>query len=186
MPSEPDPKINLLAPWAAFLDELDSLVPEPVALHCIGGFVLTVLYGVPRVTSDLDCVAFLPHHNLEAIAGRGSALAKKHRVYLQYVAVSTMPEDYGTRLTELFPGRFKNLRIYVPDPYDLILSKLERNSPKDREDVEYLVDKLKLDPNVLLERYEREQRPNLSNESRHDLTLKLWLDLFPPQAQSST
>jgi Nucleotidyltransferase of unknown function (DUF6036) len=186
MPTEPDPKISLPAPWAAFLDELDSLVPEPVALHCIGGFVLTVLYGVPRVTSDLDCVAILPHYDLEATAGRGSALAKKHRVYLQYVAVNTMPEDYETRLTELFPGRFNNLRIYAPDPYDLILSKLERNSPKDREDVEYLVDKLKLDPNVLRERYEREQRPNVPNESRHDLTLKLWLDLFPPQARSST
>ena len=186
MLSKTVPDINLPTPWAAFLDELHSLVPEPVALHCIGGFVLTVLYGVPRVTSDLDCVAILPHHDLEAIAGRGSALAKKHRGYLQYVAVNIMPEDYETRLTELFPGRFKNLRIYVPDPYDLILSKLERNSPKDREDVEYLVDKLKLDPNLLRERYEREQRPNLSNEARHDLTLKLWMDFFPPPPQSST
>ncbi len=138
------------------------------------------------MTSDLDCVAILPHHDLEAIAGRGSGLAKKHRVHLQYATVNTMPEDYETRLTEFFPGRFKNLRIYFPDPYDLILSKLERNSPKDREGVEYLVDKLKLDPNLLRKRYEREQRPNLSNESRHDLTLKLWLDLFPPQAQPST
>jgi hypothetical protein len=34
--------------------------------------------GVPRVTSDLDCVAILPRRDLEAIAGRGSALAKKH------------------------------------------------------------------------------------------------------------
>jgi len=116
----------------------------------------------PRVTSDLDCVAVLPHHDLEAIVGRGSGLAKRHKIYLQYVAVNTMPEDYETRLTELFPGRFKNLRICVPDPYDLILSKLERNSPKDREDVEYLVGKLKLNPNLLRERYEREQRPNLS------------------------
>src|SRR5205807_9453968 len=64
MPSEPVPDVNLPAPWAAFLDELDSRVPEPVALHCIGGFVLTVWYGVPRVTSDLDCVAVLPHHDL--------------------------------------------------------------------------------------------------------------------------
>jgi len=186
MLSKTVPDINLPTSWAAFLDELNSLVPEPVALHCIGGFVLTVLYGVPRVTSDLDCVAILPYHDLEAIAGRGSALAKKHRVYLQYVGVNTMPEDYEKRLRELFPGRFKNLRIYVPDPYDLILSKLERNSPKDREDMEYLVDKLKLDPNLLRERYEREQRPNLSNEARHDLTLKLWLDFFPPQQESST
>jgi len=67
MPSEPVPDINIPAPWAAFLGGLDSLVPEPVALHCIGGFVLTVLYGVPRVTSDLDCVAILPHHDPEQL-----------------------------------------------------------------------------------------------------------------------
>ena len=46
------------------------------------------------------------------------------------------------------------------------------------------MDKLKLDPNLLRDRYEREQRPNLSNEPRHDLTLKLWMDLFSLQALS--
>src|SRR5207302_9744193 len=115
------------------------------------------IYLPPRVTSDLDCVAVLPHHDLEAIAGRGSGLAKRHKIYLQYVAVNTMPEDYETRLTELFPGRFNKLRICVPDPYDLILSKLDRYSPKDREGVKYLVGKLKLDPNLLRDLYEREQ-----------------------------
>jgi hypothetical protein len=176
---KPGTEINLAAPWADFLAELDSLVPEPIAFHCIGGFVLTVLYGVLRVTSDLDCVDILPYHDLEAIAGRDSALAKKYKIYLQHVAVNTMPEDYRERLTELFPERFKNLRICVPDPYDLVLSKLERNSPKDREDVECLANKLKLNPQVLVKRYQQEQRPYLANETRHDLTLKLWLEFFP-------
>jgi len=119
------------------------------------------------VTSDLDCVAILPCHDLEAIAGRSSPLAKKHRVYLHYLPVNTIPEDYEARLKELFPRRFKNLRIFVPHPYDLILSKLERNSPKDREEVEYLANKLQLDPNLVRERYESKQRPNLSKESGH-------------------
>ena len=74
-------------------------------MNRLGGFVLTVLYGVPQVTSDLDCVAILPHHDLEAMAGRGSALAKKHRLYLQYVAVNTMPEvEQQTRHTGLPAG----------------------------------------------------------------------------------
>src|SRR5256885_17148169 len=107
MPSEPVPDINLPAPWVAFLGGLDSLVPEPVALHCIGGFVLTVLYGVPRGTSDLDCVAILPHHDLEAIAGRGSASATTSRAYFQDSPVKAMPEASERRLTELFPGQFE-------------------------------------------------------------------------------
>ena len=90
-----------------------------------------------------------------------------------------MPEDYALRLVPLFPERFERLRLYASDPYDLILSKLERNNPKDRDEVEYLAKRLKLDPQVLRERYERELRPYLSNESRHDLTLEIWSEYFP-------
>jgi len=34
-----------------------------------------------------------------------------------------MPLNYEDRLAELFPRRFKKLRIYVPDAYDLMLSE---------------------------------------------------------------
>jgi len=30
----------------------------------------------------------------------------------------------------MYPGRFKNLHLYAPDPYDLILSKLERTASR--------------------------------------------------------
>jgi len=41
-------------PWAEFLEELDALHLEPAQLHCIGGFVLSVFYGLPRPTGDID------------------------------------------------------------------------------------------------------------------------------------
>lgn len=47
MSSEPPPQ------WAAFLKELDSLLDEPVELHCIGGFAAVAAYGLPRSTNDL-------------------------------------------------------------------------------------------------------------------------------------
>ena len=68
--------------------------------------------------------------------------------------------------------------LLAPDPYDYILSKLERNSMKDRDDAVYLFKKLKLNSKSLRERYEKELRPNLSNEIRHDLTLTLWIEIF--------
>jgi hypothetical protein len=55
-----------------------------------------------------------------------------------FVTVATMPEDYESRLKEMLPGRFKKLKILATDPYDLVPSKLKRNSPKDQGDVEYL------------------------------------------------
>jgi hypothetical protein len=72
-----------------------------------------------------------------------------------------MPEDYESRLTEMFSGLLRNLKIFAPDPYDLALSKLERNNPKDQGDVEYLARTVPLSAELLQERYEQELRPNL-------------------------
>ena len=64
MPSnaEQDPPL----PWSAFLDELDQAISEPIELHCIGGFVVSLLYGLPRPTGDVDYVAAIPGDSGEA------------------------------------------------------------------------------------------------------------------------
>ncbi len=176
---------ELPSPWREFLTDLDSLVSEPIALHCLGGFVVRFFYGlISRITGDIDYYTAIPNvANLQDLAGPTSLLAKKHRIYLQRVTVTELPEDYDTRLTEMFPNQFRKLRLYAPDPYDLMLSKLERNSGKDREDAVYLFKELKLDSTALEKRYQKELRPNLSNPTREDLTLKLWIDMFQAEAE---
>jgi hypothetical protein len=90
-----------------------------------------------------------------------------------------MPEDYEDRVTELCRGRFKNLRLFIPDPYDLALSKLGRNIERDREDVAYLAKTCALDPRIFRERYTSELRPNLIGDPRqHDRTLEFWLEAY--------
>jgi hypothetical protein len=176
----PSNKTKLPSPWDRFLGELDGLFREQVQVHCIGGFVVSLFYGLPRPTADVDYFAVLPYASvgeLQACAGAGSTLALKYKLYFQHVPTISLPEDYETRLAEMFPGRFKNLHLYAPDPYDLILSKLERNSQKDRDDVAFLAESLHLSPEALRERYQKELRPYLANEGRHDLTVKLWLDV---------
>ncbi len=171
---------KLPSPWNRFLEELDGLLREQVHVHCIGGFVVSLFYGLPQPTADVDYSTVLPYasvNELQALAGAGSWLAQKYKLYLQHVPSISLPEDYETRLTEMYPGRLKNLHLYAPDPYDLILSKLERNSQKDRDDVAFLAESLHLTPETRRERYTRELRPYLANERRHDLTLKLWLDV---------
>ena len=174
-------------PWRTFLEELDEALSERVELHCIGGFVISVLYGLARPTADVDYIAAIPRYRieeLEQLAGRGSALMLKYKVYLQHVTVATMPEEYETRLSEMYPGRFRKLKILATDPYDLALSKLERNSPKDQEDVAHLAKIVPLDPKVLRERYEKELRPNLmARRTWHDGTLELWLSAAFPKAE---
>ena len=150
---------NPVSPWKEFLDELDSLLREPIKLHCIGGFAVVAAYGLPRSTNDLDYFSLEPYNrarDLQDIAGEGSPLARKYKVHVHHAAVATVPENYETRLTQLFPARFKNLGLFVLDPY-----KLSRNLERDREDVSYLANTKKLYPSVLRERYEKELRANL-------------------------
>jgi hypothetical protein len=175
---------ELPSPWREFLTEIDAALLEPVSLHCMGGFVISLCFGLPRPTADIDYYAAIPANlDLEGLAGRDSLLAKKHKVYLQRVGVSNMPEDYDKRMTEMFPSQCKNLHLFALDPYDLILSKLERNSGKDREDVMYLFKKLGLSPEILDDRYQKELRLNLPVPTREDLTIRLWIKLFKDEAK---
>jgi hypothetical protein len=136
-------------------------------------------YNLMRTTEDIDYYLSVPSAiNLESLAGRGSTLAKRYKIYLQHVTVTNMPDDYESRLKQMFPRQFNKLHLFAPDPYDLILSKLERNSPKDRSDAAGLFRNLKLDARTLVKRDENELRPYLGNEARESLTLKLWLDIF--------
>jgi hypothetical protein len=112
------------------------MLKEPVELHCIGGFVLVYFYGFPRTTADIDYFPAVPANlNLEEVAGQAQLF----------------------RLQEMAPGKFKHLRLLIPDPYDCILSKLERGSGKDRDDADFLFRSQKLDAHLLRERYEKER-----------------------------
>ena len=141
--------------------------------------MISMLYGMPRPTVDVDFLSAVPHQEiatLEAIAGQGSRLHKAHGVYLQHVGVVTVPENYLDRLVEMFPATYPRLRIFGLEAHDLALSKLERNAARDREDVKYLARAVPLDLGVLETRYRTELRPYLSDPERHDLTMRLWRD----------
>lgn len=177
---------ELAEPWRAFLADLDVLVIHDVRLHCCGGFVVTTRYGMARTTADLDVLSILPgddQRTLAAAAGQGSALHKTHGVYLDVVTVATYPDSYEDRLTEMHPGLFRNIRLLALDPYDLALTKLTRNSDRDRSDVEYLATAVPLDVSVLRDRYQGEMRAYVGVPEREDLTLDLWIEIIEEAQQ---
>lgn len=180
MPSAASPELR--SPWREFLSEVDRLLPRPVGLYCLGGFVTAMRHGLARPTNDLDYVQIVPHDSLQVLqqmAGPGSVLARKHGLHFQYVAVASLPKSYDERLAELFPGRFRNLRLFALDPHDLALSKLARNSPVDRYDVAHLANTVPLDPDLLRKRYQEELRPILIGDlDRHDRTLEMWIQAY--------
>jgi hypothetical protein len=168
-------------PWHSFLRDLDDALQSPARLDCIGGFVVTQLFGLDRPTADVDVIELAPREASETlmeIALQGGLLHRKHRLYLDRVGVAAIPENYEDRLTEMFPGAFRHLRLMALDPYDISLSKLERNSQKDRDDVRYLSRTVPLDLATLQQRYDTELRWQLGRPEREDLTMKLWIEML--------
>jgi len=166
-------------PWLSFLKELDALATSTARMDCIGGFVVTMLYGLGRATADLDVLEIAPQAASEAFgrtAMLGGELYKKYGLYLDRVTVAQAPYEYESRLVEMFPGVFRNLRLMALDPYDLALTKLERNIERDRNDIRYLARTLPFNLSILRERYQNELRPYLGNPKREDLTMQLWIE----------
>ena len=174
-------------PWVGFLEALDGLLDATVDLHCIGGFAITMQFGLSRETSDLDILGAVPSGalaELQKLAGEGSDLHQRCRVYLQPVAVATYPENYESRLIRMWPDfPLGHLRLFSLEPHDLALTKLERNIDVDRQDVLGLAAAGLINATTLRDRYETEFRPNVvSGAERFDLTLRLWSDMCWPSA----
>lgn len=184
MPSKFPPE-----PWKSFFSEIDASLEEEVVLHCLGGFVMTMLYGLDRPTADVDVLPVGSNAATESLigfSGEGSALHRKYGVYLQIVGVAQIPLNYEDRLTEMFPKTFNQLRLFALDPYDLALSKIERNTQRDRDDVKHLARTVPLDLDKLQERYRKELRPDLGNSEREDRTLKLWIEVIKEERENVT
>ena len=109
MPREHAGPPSIPEPWWRFLSDVDQGLTTAVEIHCLGGFVLGVLWGLPRPTADVDYVAIRPSRSGEEllrVAGAGNELARRHGLYFQQVTIAEFPEAYESRLTDLAAGRF--------------------------------------------------------------------------------
>jgi hypothetical protein len=172
------------ATWFSFLSDLDAQLKEDVDVHCMGGFVVSQYYGCARETADLDVLGVVPvqaKNQIEALAGKGSPLHRKHRVYLERVGVASFPDIYESRLIHIFPF-WRRLKLWALEAHDLALTKLERSIDRDLQDVMYLARAGFLQRETLIERYRSEMRPYLSGPtpSWHDTTMKMWIDACWP------
>jgi hypothetical protein len=176
-------------PWLSFFNELDEALEEPVDLHCFGGFALIYAYRVARTTNDCDFLVVIGSQwlmRIRDLGGMGSALHKRHRVYLDPVTVAEPPDSYEERITPFFPGLWKHISLYVLEVHDLALAKLTRNIDRDMQDVQLLARAGRLDPKILLDRYQAELRPNLpGRHGWHDGALKMWIEENWPEFDCS-
>lgn len=168
------PQGEPVPPWQGFLRELDAALNAPVELVCLGGFVVSLAYGAGRATADIDVLSVRADgpDDVEMLAGLGSVLHRRHRLYLQRVGIATPPANHMSRLKP-FAGRapWRRLRVSVLDPIDLALTKVERNAEVDRRDVISLARAGWLDAATFRARYADEVAPYLlAHRPRHDDT----------------
>lgn len=45
---------SILEPWKSLFTEIDNSIREELVLHCLGGFVLLMLYGLDRPTAKSE------------------------------------------------------------------------------------------------------------------------------------
>jgi hypothetical protein len=178
----PEPDL-IPEPWGAFLRDLDEIATEPVDFYCIGGFVITRKYGYQRETNDLDVLDIAPSTQRREFLQKGtegSELHLKHHVYLDLVTViEAYPEDYETRVTEMYPAQLNRIRLFAPEAHDLALMKLGRNIERDREDVKFLARQGFITPEELNRRYEKEMRSYISLPDRGtDQVLSFWVEMI--------
>ena len=172
--------------WLRFLLDIESALAAEARVHCLGGFAIAAQFGLTRTTGDLDLIEVPAKTATELleIAGKGTPLAKRHRMYIDIVAVGFPPHNYSDRLIKLnLPGLVK-LQLFLFEKHDIVLSKLSRAIERDWEDVKYLAANAGLDVEVLRQRFRDELREFCTNPRREELTLDLWIEeiekLSPP------
>ena len=159
-------RIEIPVPWINFLREVDHTLERKTVAHCLGGFVLLVMWAKTRPTGDVDILNAKSEDAsvLADLAGQGSDIAKRHGVHFDVVTVAAYPEAYASRLIDITPTSFKRLTLLAFEVHDLLLAKLGRFSPRDREDAVFLMRAGALDLKVLRDRFETEIRPYALNE----------------------
>jgi len=69
--------------------------------------------------SDVDVLSIAPTTQRKELLKKGcegSELHQKHKIYLDYVGIAQLPYEYESRLTEMYPGIYKNLHLFALDP----------------------------------------------------------------------
>ena len=116
------------------------------------------------------------------LAGKGSALHKIYRVYIDRVGIANYPTDYQSRLVRAFPI-WPRLRLWALEPHDLALTKLERSNERDIRDVIFLAQADLINGDTLASRFETELEPYITGPTPtwHRTTLKMWIDACWPR-----
>ncbi len=122
-----------------------------------------ILLGSSRETMDIDYVGDDIHKNefqivIEKIASE---------LGLETEAVSIehfVPLPEGNEQRRIHFGQYGNVNVYIIDPYSIALSKLDRGSDRDLDDLVFLIHQ----NHITLEELERVAHKGLARAGKYD------------------
>jgi hypothetical protein len=147
-----------------FFRDLDRRWPlptaEPVTLRLLGSTALLLQTTYERGTKDSDILETAEttpalQAALIALAGKGTELGKRHRMYLEFLgpAFPFLPEEPQWHPVGRFTSAFEHFRLEALDVVDVVVAKLVRFHKTDRDDIAAMADRELIDPDRLLERF---------------------------------
>ena len=133
---------------------------EPIILPIIGCSALVLQCHYYRGTKDNDILEIGNitsdiTKSLEALAGKGTILAKRHKLYLDIVGagIPFLPQSPQFHPLKDFNHHLKNFNLKVLDVTDVVISKLKLFRAQDVEDIKHVVDMDLIKPKKLVERF---------------------------------
>lgn len=151
-----------------------------ITLYIFGGAAAVLAYGSRRGTMDID--AYIEDRAIKTKllnwAGHGSELENKHGLYLHSANTELMlieSPDWKERSIEILRGKLKHIQIMALGKEDLILSKLSRYNDRDREDIQCIFGKYKIDPQKLIKYYKSARQYFVGNLETLDTTFNIVL-----------
>ena len=125
-----------------FLRDLGGRLRTPAGLQIRGSTALILPGLLSRMTEDIDVVDELP----AAIRNEHALLADlstEYGIALTHFQSHYIPDGWQLRLKSL--GPFRDLEVFLLDPYDVCLSKLFSSRSKDLSDLRHLGSQLEKD-----------------------------------------
>ena len=136
-----------------FLTDLDNQLQKDIDLLVLGGNAL-IIYGCKYTTRDVDiCVRGVDVD----VYDWSMQWSKKNKVmvdvYIDGWFKNVRFPDYLKRSTHIPNLGFKHINIYLMNIYDMVLTKVDRWSDRDRQDINSLLRVLKIEKRLLDGRY---------------------------------
>jgi hypothetical protein len=164
-----------------FFNDLDRSWPlgagAPVTLRLLGSTALILQTSFQRGTKDgdileTDQITVEIESALLAIAGKDTAIHRRHRMYLEFLSAAFPFLPFDPLWHAVVPSApdYQHFRLEVLDVVDVVIAKLARFHKTDRDDIAAMAERDLIEPRRFAERFQSAVRRAQRRDGVHVLS----------------